>query len=126
MTIAWLIAVIGSLSWLMGGLQVMRLLWLARCVIVGGPALRDCSTVLVQVRWLRNSAFGLKHARHPLACSKGQTCPSLRACDANKAPRQAPHRLLSPRWWYAPAPHGGVQNTTLGSRHPSDTPTDPL
>jgi hypothetical protein len=33
---------------------------------------------------------GLKHARHPLAAGQGQTCPSLRASDANKAPGQRP------------------------------------
>src|SRR6218665_2868409 len=42
---------------------------------------------------------GLKHARHPLATGQGQTCPSLRACDASKAPGRIPAQPF-----YAPLP----------------------
>ena len=74
--------------------------------------------MLVQGRWLRNSPCGLKHARHPLACGQGQTRPSLRACDANKAPSQIPPQPFSaslaacPGRWDAAHP---LANTTRAS-----------
>ena len=70
--------------------------WLAG-LHVGGPALRDCSSALVRPRWLRNSACGLKHARHPLAKGKGQTWAGLRACDAHTgAPPATDSALVAP------------------------------
>ncbi len=74
--------------------------------------------MLVLGRWLRNSPCGLKHARHPLACGQGQTRPSLRACDANKAPSQTPPQPFSaslaacPGRWDAAYP---LANTTRAS-----------